>query len=160
MAALPPWCEILVRRAVRRNSVRQPQLDHPVPVDPCGPDDVIVVGGGMVKGSGVVHTNARVIPGKIFREGYSGRSLSRIQHRQPVHRVLPYRRGRRGAGDCGGGGGDVGRQPGGHEPRPAEVRVVLGRRLRARREYLRRRRTALAAPAAKQFHSVTLSSVL
>ena len=118
-----------------------PQTDHPGPVDPDGPVDIIVEA-RMVRGRRgaivvvvVVHTNAWVIPP-------GGRPLSRLLRRpQPVHGVLPYRRD-----DLGEVGGDVRGQPGGHETRPTEVRVVLGRRLRAGREHLRRRGAALAIP--------------
>ena len=140
-AALPQ-CDILVRRAVRHHHsvLPRPQLDHLVPVNPRGPGGP----GEMVKGRGgaeVVQTNARI-------------SAQSALYRQLVHRVLPYRRRRCRRGGAGddlghvvGGGGDVGGQPGGHEPGPAKVGVVLGGRLRARRENLRRRRTALAVPA-------------
>ena len=117
-------CKILVR-AVRHHSV----LSEPIPVDPRGTIDEE----GIVKCAVGVQANALV--------SVSGAAL----WRQPVHRVLPYRRGRGRADDLGdvvGGGGDVGGEAGGHEPRPE---IWVGD-LRARREHLGRRRATLAAP--------------
>ena len=57
-AALPQ-CDILVRRRAVRH--HHSVLCYPVPVDPCGPNDVIVViGDGLVKRR-VVQTNAGVV---------------------------------------------------------------------------------------------------